>query len=47
MCCDIIDSPVVKEMDDKRGLMIIRDASYKHIQPLTSVYLRRNLIEIW
>ena len=27
---DIADSPVIKEMDNNRGLMIICDASYKH-----------------
>ena len=32
---DIADSLVMKKMDDNRGLMIIRDASHKHIQPLT------------
>ena len=35
---DIADSPVMKKMDDNRGLMIIRDASHKHIQPLTLAY---------
>ena len=35
-CCgvimsnDIADSPVMEKMDDNQGLMIIRDASYKH-----------------
>ena len=42
---DIADSPVMKKMDDNRGLMIIHDASHKHIQPLT--YFRRDLIIIW
>ena len=31
-------------MDDNRGLMIIRDTSHKHIQPLTLAYFRRDLI---
>ena len=44
---DIADSPVMKKMDDNRGLMIIRDASHKHIQPLTLAYFRRDLIKIW
>ena len=38
MSGDIADSPVMKEMDDNQGLMIIRDASHKHIQPLTAAY---------
>ena len=44
---DIADSPVMKKMDDNRGLMIIRDASHKHIEPLTLAYFRRDLIKIW
>ena len=37
-------TPVIK----KNGrLMIIHDASHKHIQPLTSAYFRRDLIKIW
>ena len=44
---DITDSPVMKKMDDNQGLMIIRDASHKHIQPLTLAYFRRDLIKIW
>ena len=44
---DIADSPVMKKMDDNRGLMIIRDASHKRIQPLTLAYFRRDLIKIW
>ena len=44
---DIADSLVMKKMDDNRGLMIIRDASHKHIQPLTLAYFRRDLIKIW
>ena len=43
---DIADSPVMKKMDDNRGLMIYRDASHKHIQPLTLAYFRRDLIKI-
>ena len=39
MSSDIADSPVMNKMDDNRALMIIRDASYKHILPLTSAYL--------
>ena len=35
---DIADSRVMKKMDDNRGLMIIRDASHKQIQPLTLAY---------
>ena len=27
---DIADLPVMEEMDNNRGLMLIRDASYKH-----------------
>ena len=38
MSGDIADSPVMKEMDDNQRLMIIRDASYKHIQQLTVAY---------
>ena len=38
----IADSPVMKNMDDNRGLMIIRDESHKHIQPLTLAYFRRD-----
>ena len=45
--CDVADSPVMKKMDDNRGLKIIRDASHKHIQPLTLAYFRRDLIKIW
>ena len=30
MSSDITDSPVMEEMDNNRGLMIIHDASYKH-----------------
>ena len=44
---DIADSPVMKKMDDNRGLMIFRDASHKHIQPLTLACFRRDLIKIW
>ena len=44
---DIADSPVMKRMDDNRGLMVIRDASRKHIHPLTLAYFRRDLIKIW
>ena len=44
---DIADSPVMKNMDDNQGLLIIRDASHKHIQPLTLAYFRRDLIKIW
>ena len=44
---DIADSPVMKKMDDNRGLMNIRDASHKHIQPLTLAYFRRDLIKLW
>ena len=43
---DIADSPVMKRMDDNRGLMVIRDASRKHIHPLTLAYFRRDLIKI-
>ena len=43
---DIADSPVMKKIDDNRGLLIIRDPSHKHIQPLTLAYFRRNLIKI-
>ena len=35
MSGDLAESPVMKEMDDSQGLIIIRDASNKHIQPLT------------
>ena len=35
------------QMDDNQGLMIIRDASHKHIQPLTLAYFRRDFIKIW
>ena len=38
MSSNIADSQVMKEMDDNRGLMIIHDASHKHIQPLTLAY---------
>ena len=44
---DIADSPVMKKMDDNRGLMIFRDGSHKDIQPLTLAYFRRDLIKIW
>ena len=44
---DITDSPVMKKMEDNRGLMIIREAYHKHIQPLTLAYFRRDLIKIW
>ena len=44
---DIADSPVIKKVDDNQGLMIIRDASHKHIQPLTLAHFRRDLIKIW
>ena len=47
MSGDIADSPVMKKIDHNRGLMIIRDASRKHIQPLTLAYFRRDLIKIW
>ena len=43
---DIAESPVMKEMDDNRGLMIISDASHKHILPLTVAHFRRDLIKI-
>ena len=42
---NISDSPVMKKMDDNRGLMIIGDASHKHIQPLTLAYFRRDFIK--
>ena len=44
---DIADSPVMKKMDNNQGLLIIRDASHKRIQPLTLAYFRRDLIKIW
>ena len=47
MSGDIADSPVIKKMDNNQGLMIICDASHKHIQPLTLAYFRRDLIKIW
>ena len=47
MSGDIADLPVMKKMDDNRGLMIFRDASHKYIQPLTLAYFRRDLIKIW
>ena len=43
---DIADSPVMIERGDNRGLMVIRDASHKHIQPLTFAYFRRDLIKM-
>ena len=30
MSSDITDSPVMEEMDDNRGLIIIHNATYKH-----------------
>ena len=44
---DIADSPTMKKMVDNRELMIIRNASHKHMQPLTLAYFRRDLIKIW
>ena len=35
---NITDSLVMKKMDGNRGLIIIRGASHKHIQPLTAAY---------
>ena len=35
---DIAESTVMKKMDDNRGIMVIRNASHKHIQPLTLAY---------
>ena len=42
---DIADSPVMKKMDDNRGLMIFRDASHIHIQRLTLTYFRMDLVK--
>ena len=42
----IADSPVMKKMDDNRGLMSIGDAYHKHIQPLTLGHFRMDLIYI-
>ena len=47
MSGNIADSPVMKQMDDNQGLMIIHIASHKHIQPLTLAYFRRDLIKLW
>ena len=42
---DITGSPLMKEMDNNQGFMIIRDASHKHTQILNSDYFRRDLIK--
>ena len=45
MSGDIADSLVMKGMDDNQGLMIIRVASHKHIQP-NLTYFQSDLIKI-
>ena len=42
---DIADSPVMEEMGDNRGLIIICNVSYKHYLTITSAYFLRHLIK--